>query len=178
VSNYFFSFTDKPTVAAGVYPGTSSCGTIICLDVLLPITTSATPLASDLALKKGWYLGLSTTEQVVTSALTVAGTTTFSTHQPAVSTPGQCSANLGTTRVYNINFLNAASMNGTDVRYEDVAGDGLPPSPVAGRVTLDDGSQVPFCIGCSKDSPLEGKEMSSGSIVVQPKARLYWYLQK
>ncbi len=59
-----------------------------------------------------------------------------------------------------------------------MAGDGLPPSPVAGRVTLDDGSQVPFCIGCSKDSPLEGKEKGGTSTIVQPKARLYWLLQK
>ena len=104
--------------------------------------------------------------------------TTFSTHQPAVAVAGQCSANLGTTRVYNISFLNAASQNGTDVRYENVSGGGLPPSPVAGRVTLDNGTQVPFCIGCSKDSPLESIEKQGGSLVTQPKARLYWYIQK
>ncbi|MES2634642.1 MAG: pilus assembly protein PilY [Pseudomonadota bacterium] len=178
VSNYFFSFTDKPTVAPSVYPGATSCGTIICLTSLWPITTSATPTDAELATKQGWYLGLTGTEQVVTSALTVSGTVTYSTHQPAVATPGQCSANLGTTRVYNVSFKNASSMNGTDVRYEDVSGDGLPPSPVAGRVTLDDGSQLPFCIGCSKDSPLEGKELSGGAAITQPKARLYWYIQK
>ncbi|MDP3620128.1 MAG: PilC/PilY family type IV pilus protein [Ramlibacter sp.] len=178
VSNYFFSFTDKPTVDPSVYPGATSCGSIICLTSLWPITTSATPTDAELATKQGWYLGLGATEQVVTSALTVSGTTTFSTHQPAVGSPGQCSANLGTTLVYNVSYKNAGSMNGSDARFEDVSGDGLPPSPVAGRVTLDDGSQVPFCIGCSKDSPLEGKELGGSSAVVQPKARLYWYIQK
>ncbi len=178
VSNYFFSFTDKPTIAPAVYPGATSCGVIICLSSLWPITTSATPTDAELATKQGWYLGLGATEQVVTSALTISGTTTFSTHRPAVATPGQCSANLGTTQVYNVSYKNAGSMNGSDVRFEDVSGDGLPPSPVAGRVTLDDGSQLPFCIGCSKDSPLEGKELGGGSAIVQPKARLYWYIQK
>ncbi|HSH90161.1 MAG TPA: hypothetical protein VK996_09240, partial [Ramlibacter sp.] len=75
-------------------------------------------------------------------------------------------------------YTNAASANGTTNRYEDVAGDGLPPSPVGGRVTLDDGSTVPFCIGCSKDSPLEGSPPKGLATVVQPKSRLFWYIQK
>lgn len=183
VSNYFFMFFDKPALpsgtTSGTWPGNTTCGAaVLCLDSLFPITGSATPTAAQLATKQGWYLGLSSTEQVVTSAVTIFGVVTFSTHQPAVPTPGSCSSNLGNTRVYNINYTDAGSANGTDSRYEDVAGDGLPPSPVAGQVTLDNGQTVPFCIGCSKDSPLEGKLPKSMSGVIQPKSRLYWYLQK
>ncbi len=179
VTNRFFAFTDKPSVLAATWPGVADCGAaIICMNSLLGITGTTTPTAIQLAAKKGWYLGLAPSEQVVTSAITIFGVVTFSTHQPAVATPGSCSSNLGTTLVYNIAYTNASSANGTANRYEDVAGDGLPPSPVAGNVTLDDGTTVPFCIGCSPRSPLEGAPPKTLGSVIQPKGRLYWYIQK
>lgn len=183
VANHFFMFHDKPALTAGTtsgtWPGNNTCGAaIICRDSLWPITDATTPTNAQLLTKNGWYLALSSTEQVVTSAVTIFGVVTFSTHQPATISSGTCHSNLGTTRVYNINYTNAGSANGTANRYEDVAGDGLPPSPVAGQVTLDNGQTVPFCIGCSPDSPLEGKLPTSMSGVVQPKGRLYWYIQK
>ncbi len=178
VANAFYMFTDKPTVVDTTYPGTADCGTaVICLSSLYAITTSATPSATDLAAKKGWYLGMTSTEQIVTSAVTIFGNVTFSTHQPAVAA-ASCTSNLGTSRVYNISYINAASLNGTANRYEHLSGDGLPPSPVAGMVTLDSGQTVPFCIGCSKDSPLEGKQPSASSSAIRPKGRVYWYIQQ
>lgn len=177
VANRFFKFSDNPSDAT--WPGTSDCGAnLICPDSLFPITGNTAPSTAELGTKKGWSLALSTTEQVVTSAITIFGVVTFSTHQPAVPLENSCGSNLGTTRVYNISYINAASVNGTDSRYEDVAGDGLPPSPVAGQVTLDNGQTVPFCIGCSANSPLEGAPPRSLSFVNQPKGRLYWYIQK
>jgi type IV pilus assembly protein PilY1 len=103
-------------------------------------------------------------------------------------TPGSCSSNLGKARVYNISYLNAASEDDTsdtdpndpNPRYQDLPPDiGLPPSPVAGMVTLDDGSTVPFCFGCSPDSPLEAEEpeVPPAAVPVQPKGRVYWYIQ-
>ena len=183
VANHFFMFHDKPALTAGTvtgtWPGNNTCGAaIICRASLWPITDASTPTTAQLLTKSGWYLALASKEQVVTSAVTIFGVVTFSTHQPAAVATGTCNSNLGTTRVYNINYTNAASANGTANRYEDVAGDGLPPSPVAGQVTLDNGRTVPFCIGCSPDSPLEGKLPTSMSGVVQPKGRLYWYIQK
>ena len=178
VANKFFMFIDKPSVPDTTYPGSADCGAAhVCTNSLLPVTTSSTPTKADLATKKGWSLAMSSTEQVVTSAITIFGVVTFSTHAPARPVPGLCLANLGTTRVYNVGFLNAASANGTDSRFEDVAGDGLPPSPVAGKVKLDNGTVVPFCIGCSKDSPLEGAPPKMAGSVVQPKSRVYWYMQ-
>ncbi len=179
VTNYFFMLQDKPEDAGWLTAENATCGAnLLCKNSLLGILTSAMPSDADLGTKKGWYLGLALTEQVVTSAITVFGVVTFNTHQPAVTAANACTNNLGETRVYNINYLNVGSANGTGLRYEDVTGDGLPPSPVAGRVTLDNGQTVPFCIGCSKTSPLEGSPPKELGSVVQPKGRLYWYLQK
>ncbi|MBG9387506.1 pilus assembly protein [Caenimonas aquaedulcis] len=179
VTNYFFMIKDKPSDAAWS-TDTANCisGTAFCKASLYGITDNTTPTAAQLATKKGWYLALHSTEQVVTTAVTLFGTVNFSTHQPAVAGANTCASNLGTTLLYKVNYLDAASANGTNNRYEDVAGDGLPPSPVAGQVTLDDGTTVPFCIGCSKDSALQGSKPGSLSSVIQPKNRLYWYIQK
>lgn len=179
VSNYFFMLKDKPLATDWLSSENATCGAnVMCMGSLLGIPTTATPSDAEFAAKKGWYLGLTSTEQVVTSSVTIFGVVTFSTHQPAVTAANACTNNLGTTRVYNISYLNAASANDTDSRYERVVGDGLPPSPVAGQVTLDNGKKVPFCIGCSKNSPLEGAPPKELGSVIQPKGRLYWYLQK
>ena len=177
VVNHFFMLKDRPGDGAWLSAETTNCGgvAVLCKASLLGVTSSSTPSTADLGLKKGWYLGLSATEQVVTSAITVFGVVTFSTHQPAVATPGLCS-NLGEARVYNINYLNAEGKNGQ--RYELLAGGGLPPSPVAGMVTLDDGSLVPFIIGANPDSPLEGSPPESPLAVTQPAARVYWNIEQ
>jgi type IV pilus assembly protein PilY1 len=99
---------------------------------------------------------------------------------PPIPTPGQCSSDLGTARVYNVSYLDAAGQNDNNTRYEELPSDiGLPPSPVAGMVTLDDGTTVPFCIGCSAESPLEAEEppIPPSSTPAQPKGRVYWYIQ-
>jgi len=179
VQNHFFQFTDKPAVSSATWPGNGCGAEIICLNSLFGVSSTSTtnPTSGDLAGKKGWYLQLQSSEQVVTAAVTVFGVVTFSSHTPAGVT-GTCSANLGATRVYNINYSNAGKLDGEKDRFSDVAGDGLPPSPVAGQVTLDDGTTVPFCIGCSPDSPLEGRLPASLSYSTKPKGRLYWYIEK
>lgn len=191
VTNYFFQFKDKPE--DNTYPGTTDCSVALtCLNSLLAIGREAASPTS-LGTKKGWYLGLNSTEQVVTQPLTIFSVVTFSTHEPAVprttsttstttttttttSSSNVCS-NLGTTRVYNVGYEFAKAAEG-DTRYEDVAGDGLPPSATAGLVTLDTGETVPFCIGCDGASPLESKKPTASSSAVMPKGRLYWYLNK
>lgn len=179
VVNHFFMLKDRPTATDWLSSESANCGAaVICKTSLLGILNSATPSDTDLAGKKGWYLGLTSTEQVVTSSILVFGVVTFSTHQPAVSAANACTNNLGTTLVYNISYLNAKSANGSDSRYESLVGNGLPPSPVAGQVTLDNGQTVPFCIGCSKDSPLEGAPPKELGSQIRPKSRLYWYQQK
>ncbi|OHC28464.1 MAG: pilus assembly protein PilY [Pseudomonadales bacterium RIFCSPLOWO2_12_59_9] len=175
VSNYFFMLKDQPTNASWLSSENSNCGAdVLCLTSLQAITGASTPSAVDLGLKKGWYLGLTAAEQVVTSAITVFGVVTFSTHQPTLPAAGLCS-DLGVARVYNVNYRNAEGKNGE--RYELLAGGGLPPSPVAGLVTLDDGSTVPFIIGANPDSPLEGSPPASPTTVKQPAARVYWNIE-
>lgn len=177
VANRFFMFTDKPSTSAATWPGSTDCGTaIICMNSLFAITDTSTPTAADLAGKKGWYLGLTASEQVVTSAVTIFDVVSFSTHQPAIPVTGSCKSNLGNSRVYNIGYTNAAGTSGGD-RFADLVGDGLPPSPVAGMVNVN-GSLKPFCVGCSPDSPLQVTSPSGGGTVVQPKARTHWYLEK
>ena len=189
VDNYFFMVKDQPADAAWLTNETGNCGGVatLCRDSLLGISSSATPSAADLSTKKGWYLAMRPTEQVVTSAITIFGTVTFSTHEPTVASANACTSGLGTARVYNISYANAESANGstnpdgTKNRYEELPPDiGLPPSPVAGMVTLDDGQTVPFCIGCSDTSPLESEEpeVPAAGIPGQSKRRIYWYIQQ
>jgi type IV pilus assembly protein PilY1 len=184
VNNYFFMVKDNPTDGTWLSAESANCGSaVLCLNSLVGITTT-TPSTATLSAKKGWYLGLNANEQVVTSAITIFGVVTFSTHQPTAPQAGVCTSNLGTARVYNISYLDASSENGTQQRFAVLpANIGLPPSPVAGMVTLgpsDGGLTVPFCIGCSKTSPLEGSEptMPPGSTLRQPKGRVYWYIQR
>jgi type IV pilus assembly protein PilY1 len=176
VSNYFFALKDQPTNADWL--ADSGCtGSLMCLASLQPVSGSTTPTDTELAATKGWYLALRSHEQVVTSAVTVFDVLTFSTHIPTQPNSGACTT-LGTASVYNINYRNAKSENGLGQRYETIVGGGLPPSPVAGMVTLDDGSTVPFLIGGSGSSPLEGGEPPLPDSAKQPKARVYWNIEQ
>jgi type IV pilus assembly protein PilY1 len=127
-------------------------------------------------------LGMSATEQVVTSAITIFGTVTFSTHAPDVPQAGACTSRLGTARVYNIFYADAASANGTPDRSETLPADtGLPPSPVAGMVSMEGEEEpVAFCIGCGSISSIEAEEppVPSSVLPTQPKGRVYWYIQR
>ena len=187
VDNYFFMFKDKPTDATWLSTESGNCSAnLLCLASLTPILTDNDPNPADLAASKGWYLGLASSEQVVTSALTVFGTTIFSTSQPVAPTPGQCSS-LGEARVYNIGYVDASARNEDGERFANIIGDSLPPSPVAGLVTLDDGSTVPFVIGASGDSPFESgipedTELplipGAGTTSSPPRSRVYWNLEQ
>lgn len=190
VTNYFFMLKDQPTAATWLSDESTNCPggatTALCLNSLTAIAAptynattqlyedSVTPSSGSFANKKGWYLGLIANEQVVTSAVTVFDTVTFSTHQPTPPASGLCS-DLGTARVYNINYLDASS---STQRSTIIVGGGLPPSPVAGMVTLDDGSTVPFLIGGKGTSALEGGEPPSPAVAAQPKARVFWNIEQ
>ena len=183
VQNYFFMLKDQPTDATWLSDEFVDCGaSVMCLASLVPILDNDDPTKEDLAAKKGWYLALQAGEQVVTSAITVYGTTTFSTHTPADPEPGSCASNLGIANVYNVGFANAKSRNGTDNRFEVVSGGGLPPSPVAGLVliTMPDGTEkpIPFIIGADPDSPLQSRRPIGPSSTQQPKSLTYWYIEK
>lgn len=179
VANRFYALRDNPSASTWLTSENATCGAnVICNASLLGITGTATPSNSDLASHpKGWYLGLASTEQVVTSALLLFDTITFSTHAPQVATSTSC-VGLGTARNYNINYLNASA---TGDRFEVIAGGGLPPSPVAGIVQLDDGTQKPFIIGggtCATDSSLQGCEAVPPASGTRPKSWVFWDIEK
>lgn len=106
----------------------------------------------------GYFINLSSTEKSVNAPVTVYGTTYFGTNKPAIPSATQCTANLGEARGYALNpFTGQFNSNLFD-------GGGLPPSPVAGLVTISyrDGNNVShnllrkFCIGCAGSPPVAG----------------------
>ena len=183
--NYFFMLKDNPQDPSWLSSEQDNCGglDIICLDSLVFIDNASSPPEvspepEDLASAKGWYLGLYDHEQVVTASITVFGVTTFSTHTPTPPVADVCTSNLGTARVYNVRFRNAAPPAPANNRDGVIAGGGLPPSPVAGQVTLDNGVTVPFIIGADPASPLEAALPTPPSSAQQPKAIMYWFIDK
>jgi type IV pilus assembly protein PilY1 len=184
VDNYFFMIKDSPTDAEWLSSESGNCSNndLMCLDSLTEIGRDDEADEQLLAETKGWYLELADHEQVVTSAITVYGTVTFSTHTPTVPEDGACTSNLGTARVYNIRYADAAIRNGTDNRYEVVTGGGLPPSPVAGLVLPDGASDIedalPFIIGGSPESSLQAGEPAPPPTTQLPKSLTYWYIEK
>ena len=96
-----------------------------------------------------------------------------------VPVEGSCDTDLGTARVYNVRYFDAAPKIGNVNRSEIIDGGGLPPSPVAGMVKLDDeATPVPFLIGGDADSPLEGGEPVGPSTTTLPKSLTYWFIHK
>ncbi len=183
VENQFFMIQDRPTDDEWLSDELESghcADEVICLGSLVGMAFDDDPPSAEaLADSKGWYLGMREGEQVVTSAITVFGTTTFSTHTPT-DPEDICEPDLGKARVYNIDYLTSASTRNAEGKDRSVKvdGGGLPPSPVAGKVKLDDGSEVPFIIGSESDSPLQGNLPQATSPVNQPKGWTYWYVEK
>ena len=177
VENYFFMVKDVPLDPDWLESEEDNCeSAVICMDSLLEIPEDSNPDAEDMADAKGWFLPLGPAEQVVTAAVTVFGNTTFSTHTPTTPEPGACTSNLGDARVYNVGYRDAAPRANND-RSMPVTGGGLPPSPVAGRVTLDDGTTIPFIIGSGESWP-DPDPPAPPSPKAQPKSLTYWYIEK
>ena len=178
VQNRFYTIHDKPTVATWLSSENANCGSnVICENSLFAIANNgASPTASELGAKKGWYLELKAKEQVVTSSIVVFNTLTFSTHQPTLPAAGTCSS-LGTATVYNLDFRDAATRIGT-VRGETVVGGGLSVSPVAGRIILDDNKIIEVCFGCTKQGSIVPAPPIPPKVPVRPKSRVYWNIKK
>lgn len=133
------------------------------------------------SLAKGCFIPLAAGEKVVNASTTFLGTTYFGTNQPNNGSNGQaCTANLGLAKTY------AAPLFCRAPESQDLEGGGLPPSPVAGFVTVTytpPGSdspittQKPFVIGKPnpKKSPLQAS-LPPGKLTI-PQRRQYWYQQ-
>lgn len=181
VENKFFMIMDKNTgksmpasyTAIGVSDlinqSSPSCsdgsGTILpCSDAdAKPLYFSGTEAGI-----KGYYFDLLTGEKGVNAPLAVAGKVYFGTNQPDIPNSQSCSANLGNAGAYIVSLFTG------DRQRNEFAGGGLPPSPIAGLVTID-GKTVPFIIGGAGPSPFDPStpslDLSGG------RKRSYWYFE-
>jgi type IV pilus assembly protein PilY1 len=177
-TNYFFAIKDKPTDPCW-NPTDVACSGHEPLTIDDSLAEIDVATDAEFAAAKGWYLPLNAHEQVVTSAITLFGITTFSTHTPHVPAANSCDSTTGTARVYNVRYDTAAPRLGRTDRSAIIDGGGLPPSPVGGLVKLDGETKpVPFLIGGEADSPLEGGNPSGPSTATLPKSTTYWYIGK
>jgi type IV pilus assembly protein PilY1 len=111
---------------------------------LYNVTTNSTVPADT----KGWYITLREGEKVVGGSITLAGTTFFPTSQPTAINVGgnECVGNLGTARIYVVDYKTGAPAVSGDTpsviedRDLEVPGGGLPPTPMPVIVQIDSGA--------------------------------------
>jgi type IV pilus assembly protein PilY1 len=188
VKNRFYGLRD-PNVGREVAPGwvaitdaTASTGTAVPGD-LTHVVPPSTLYDAATATDKGFYIDMPNAgEKIVNAATTVGGFSYFGTNAPPLPTSQACT-NLGTARGYQVNFLTGAT------RSNVIDGGGLPPSPVAGLVTIDMGGGTektfPFLLGPNPDPSCQGPDCTSsfgGSrppVPIPPtRRRVYWYVDK
>jgi type IV pilus assembly protein PilY1 len=123
----------------------------------------------------GWRIDLATGEKVVSSAVTIGGTTYFNTNQPdAVAGGGNCDSNLGIAREYLVGFADAAAttdINGGGITMADRStihkGGGYLPSPVPVVVEIDGRRYQAVISGTSVQTP--------PGVTLEARTRAYWY---
>ncbi|NVK21458.1 MAG: PQQ-binding-like beta-propeller repeat protein [Kangiellaceae bacterium] len=136
VSDAFFSIRDYGALT-GDFADVSMSGTdtgetdingdpIIAnkmLDVtnILDSSTVLSYLESDSPTHSGWYFTLSSDEKVLTQALTVDGTTLFTSYDPAGNSKTTCSPIVGGSKLYGINLLDGTPV--ADTNNSGVVGD-------------------------------------------------------
>jgi Tfp pilus tip-associated adhesin PilY1 len=137
---------DYTTEPAGC-PGSHNPPTVVCPQPVLPGDPSD-PVPTDpdsYANKpKGWFINLNVNgqgEQVVTSAVIVAGNVIFSTNRPTATSTTACANSLGEARGYFMNLFDASGAIGppgssTKRRSSTFVGGGLPPSPVVAVIPI------------------------------------------
>ena len=148
----------------------------VVMDATLPAASASFNLNSSVP---GCYYAMATNgEKVVTSSVSTGGYSYFSTNQPSPPAPGSCASNLGIAKTYRMPLF-----CGTPDSIE-LAGGGLPPSPVIGNVEIDipaSGNQpastrmVPFIIG-GFNAVHSGIGVSRVPVNVDPtRRRVYWF---
>jgi type IV pilus assembly protein PilY1 len=162
VTNRFYMFKDfgsdagpltGTTGATGTNPsiveGTMFDATNNCIQEQSACGTGVTSVTARASLNAatGYYVTLGTGEKVVSTAISVDGTTFFNTNQPSASAGGgTCGSNLGIARQYQIgtgdataiNDLNASGSLTVADRSRQLAGGGYAPDPVRAVVKIGD----------------------------------------
>jgi len=121
-------------------------------------------------------------EKVVTGVVSTGGYSYFSTNQPTPPASNSCASNLGLAKTYRVELFCGQSAS------IDLAGGGLPPSPVIGYVSVQvpgptptdppETRQIPFIIG-GFSATLSSLAVSRVPINVDPtRRRTYWFTNK
>ncbi|MBS1154208.1 MAG: hypothetical protein H6R07_132 [Proteobacteria bacterium] len=180
VTNRFYVYLDDPL--RNTVTDLDGSNMINKTDASLATCDSASVLPA--GAKYGWYMDLNangTGEQTVTSSLVIGGMVTFSTNRPVVS-QNSCSTTLGEARGYWVNLVNGSGAIGSSKvcggdRSAIFVGGGLPPSPVAGKVSIAGKTQVVVIGAVQRDknatsSPLSGQQVRPP--ITSKRTRTYW----
>ncbi|HEU4646196.1 MAG TPA: hypothetical protein VFS80_11620, partial [Burkholderiales bacterium] len=125
---------------------------------------------------RGWKIHIGSGEKVVSSAVTISGTTFFNTNQPSSAAGGgACGSNLGIAREYLVGFadaaatvdLNASGTISISDRSTIHSGGGYLPSPVPVVVEIDGKRYQAVISGTSVQSP--------PGLALEKRTRVYWY---
>jgi type IV pilus assembly protein PilY1 len=148
----------------------------VVLDASLPPVSAS--FNSNSSVPGCYYALTGSGEKVVTSSVSTGGYSYFSTNQPSPPAAGSCVSNLGIAKTYRMPVFCGMPDS------IQLAGGGLPPSPVIGNVEIDipaSGSQpastrtVPFIIG-GFNAVLSGIGVSRVPVNVDPtRRRVYWF---
>ncbi|WP_348532253.1 hypothetical protein [Pseudomonas sp. BN411] len=172
VDNHFFMLKDRNTGNSGAEASTitltqlynATSNLIQSSDVDVQAEARRNMLSAS-----GWYFNLADNEKVVGNAAIDGGSVFFATNQPKpVTDPNSCASNLGTARLYVVNFENGApitNLDGADGddRFFEASGGGLPPSPTS--VITDLGATVCFGPHC----------LPPPKVSLNARQRKYWF---
>lgn len=143
VKNRFYMFKDRHT---GQTVDSSTWQTWLAADLYDATSDGDSVDEAALADAAGWYIDLlnedgdAVGEKVVSSAVSLGGTTYFSTNEPPPesSTDDDCTKSLGTARNYEISYDDGTAANDeNEGRFSEAVGGGFPPSPVPVIVEID-----------------------------------------
>ena len=170
--------TDANNLADSGYP--QSGGPITNAD-MVDVSTSVLDTSNTTKSSMGWYYDFGSTgsngEKVLSAPTAIAGAVFFTTYLPEVSNAADlCSANIGSGRAYDINFLTTKAAldwdeNGTLEPVADrskALGGGIPSDVVP--VFTKEG--VVGIVG------VEGGASQLGALTGLPRYRTYWYEEK
>jgi type IV pilus assembly protein PilY1 len=108
-------------------------------------------------------------EKVINQPITFGGITYFSTNRPLPPESGSCSRSQN--RAYQMPLVCR------NPKYNNLVGDGLPPSPVVGYVDVGRGKLVPFVIGGPNDKNSAIEAARANILIPAKRKRTYWFLE-
>ena len=119
---------------------------------------------------EGCYFPLATNgEKVINQPITFGGVTYFSTNRPLPPSSGSCTRSQN--RAYQMPLVCR------NPKFNNLVGDGLPPSPVVGYVDVGKGKLVPFVIGGPNDKNSAIEAARANILIPAKRKRSYWFME-